>query len=164
MQGKGTIAGHPVHPPLVSVPIGSFVAAVVADVASIWFYHDTLALMSTCLIAFGIAAGLLAALFGFIDFLTAPMSAAVRRIAAVHGWINVAVLAIFGAAFAVRVAGVSPVAGYVLTAIGIVALAASGWIGGELVFRYRLGTREGESTSTASGRAARRTSTRIETT
>lgn len=77
MQGKATLADHPIHPMLVAFPIGFFGAVLVTDVISIWGNPAFWPRMSTWLIAYGVIAALLAAAFGFVDYLTAPMSPAV---------------------------------------------------------------------------------------
>ena len=35
MQGKATVAGHPIHPMLVALPIGFFVGTPINDIVSI---------------------------------------------------------------------------------------------------------------------------------
>jgi uncharacterized membrane protein len=145
MQGKATIAGHPIHPPLVAVPIGCFVAAAVSDVVSIWTDHGFLATMSTWLIGFGLAGSIFAALFGFIDFVSAPMTMRAKRTASWHALLNIAIVVVFGAALAVRAAFPSSVGGYALTIAGIAILAVSGWLGGELVSRHLVGCSESDA-------------------
>jgi uncharacterized membrane protein len=84
MQGKATLADHPIHPMLVGFPIGFFGAVLVSDVISIWGNPAFWPHVSTWLIAFGVVGALLAALFGFVDYFTAPMSRAVKRTATTH--------------------------------------------------------------------------------
>jgi uncharacterized membrane protein len=145
MQGKATIAGHPIHPPLVAVPIGCFAAAAVSDIVSIWTNHGFLCLMSTWLIGFGLAGSILAGLFGFVDYLSAPMTMKARRTATGHATLNVALVIVFGTAFAVRAEAQSSILGYIFTIAGIAILAVSGWLGGELVSRHLVGCSESEA-------------------
>ena len=145
MQGKATIAGHPIHPPLVAVPIGCFAAAVVSDIVSIWTNHGFLATMGTWLIGFGLAGSIFAGLFGFVDYVTAPMTMRAKRTASWHALLNIAVIVVFGTALAVRAAFPSSVAGYALTIAGITILAVSGWLGGELVSRHLVGSSESDA-------------------
>ena len=102
MQGKATIAGHPIHPVLITIPVGCFIAAVVCDIISIWAGQVFWAAMSTWLILFGFFGALLAAFFGFVDYLTAPMTAAAKSLAGWHMALNICVIVIFGIACAVR--------------------------------------------------------------
>ncbi|HYL27952.1 MAG TPA: DUF2231 domain-containing protein [Candidatus Nitrosotalea sp.] len=142
MQGKATVAGHPVHPMLVTFPIGCFVAAVVSDIVSIWAGPVFWAQMSTWLLLFGILGGLLAALFGFVDYLTAPMSIEAKNVAAWHMTLNIAMIVIFGIACAVRFLEPASVAGYALTGLGFVVLAAAGVLGGNIAHRHLVGSTE----------------------
>jgi uncharacterized membrane protein len=142
MQGKATIAGHPIHPPLVAIPIGCFGAAVISDIVSIWTNHGFLATMSTWLIGFGVCGSLVAGLFGFVDYVSAPMTMRAKRTASWHALLNVALIIVFGTALAVRAEFPSSVAGYTLTIFGIAILSVSGWLGGELVFRHLVGCSE----------------------
>jgi uncharacterized membrane protein len=142
MQGKATIAGHPLHPILVTVPIGCFVAAVTADIISIWAGPVFWAQMSTWLLLFGIVGSLVAAFFGFIDYLSAPMTAVAKNLAAWHMTLNVAAIVVLGWACAIRFQGHSSVAGYALTGFGIVVLGIAGYLGGEVAHRHLVGSDE----------------------
>src|SRR5690348_8794480 len=102
MQGKATVAGHPLHPLLVTFPIGSYVAAVIADIIYVAGGSSFWGAMSTWLVAFGLGGSLIAAFFGFVDYLSAPMSAQARKVANMHATLNVATMIVFGVAFAAR--------------------------------------------------------------
>ncbi len=156
MQGKATIGGHPLHPILVTFPIGCFVAAVVCDLISIWEGPVFWAPMSTWLILFGVAGSLLAAFFGFIDYVSAPMTVRAKSAAAWHMTLNIAVIVIFGWACAIRFLDHTSPAGYGLTGLGIVLLAVSGWLGGEVAHRHLVGSSEQDvrATREASDRTA----------
>lgn len=145
MQGKATIAGHPIHPMVVTFPIGCFVAAIVCDIVSIWAGAVFWAPMATWLILFGLFGALLAAFFGFVDYLTAPMTATAKNIAAWHMTLNIAVIVIFGVACAVRFHDHTSVAGHALTVLGIIVLAISGALGGEVAHQHLVGSQEGEA-------------------
>lgn len=140
MQGKAVIAGHPVHPMLVAFPIGFFGAVLVSDVISIWAGPTFWSQVAMWLIAFGVIGALLAALFGFIEYFTAPMSAALKKTATLHMILNLIVVAFYVAAFFVRYADEVSAIGYVLTYIGLALLIVSGWYGGRLVYVGLVGT------------------------
>ncbi len=142
MQGKATIAGHPVHPMLVTFPIGCFVAAVVCDVISIWAGPVFWAAMSTWLLLFGLLGALLAAFFGFVDYLSAPMTATAKSVAGWHMALNAAMIVLFGLACAVRFLDHTSVAGYALTGLGIVVLAIAATLGGNVAHAHLVGSSE----------------------
>lgn len=145
MQGKATVAGHPIHPILVTFPIGSYVAALIADIVygagggSFW------GAMSTWLLAFGLAGSLLAALFGFIDYISAPMSEQARQVANLHATFNVATTIVFGVAFATRYFGPQLVWGHVLTVMGVCLLLTAGVLGGNLAHKHLVGSSESDA-------------------
>lgn len=152
MQGKATLLDHPIHPMLVGFPIGFFGAVLVSDVISIWatipaFWHT----MSTWLIAFGVIGALLAAVFGFTDYFTAPMSPAAKRTATTHMVLNLIVVALYVAAFFVRYNNPVSTLGYILTYVGLGVLVVSGWYGGHLVYVGLIGTKQPQE-ATVEGR------------
>jgi uncharacterized membrane protein len=144
MQGKATIAGHPLHPMLVTFPIGCFVAAVVADIVSIWAGPVFWAAMSTWLLLFGVLGALLAAFFGFVDYLSAPMSAQAKYQASWHMTLNVAAIVVFGLACAIRFLDHTSPVGYGVTGVGIVVLAIAGFLGGDVAHRHLVGSSESD--------------------
>src|SRR5690242_14125762 len=81
MQGKATLFGHPIHPILVSFPIGFFVGALISDIVSAFVHTPVWPTLSVVLIGFGVIGALLAATFGLIDYITAPMSDAAKKTA-----------------------------------------------------------------------------------
>jgi len=147
---------------LVAFPIGFFGAVLVSDVISIWGNPAFWPVMSTWLIAFGVIGALLAAVFGFIDYLTAPMSAAAKRTATTHMILNLIVVAVYIAAFFVRYNNPISTLGYVLTYVGLGILVVSGWYGGHLVYVGLVGTKQPRETS-VEGRVTESTRTPAET-
>jgi uncharacterized membrane protein len=148
MQGKATIAGHPIHPMLVTFPIGCYVAAAISDLVSLGNHSGFWQTMGMWLLAFGVGGSLLAAFFGFVDYLSAPMSADARTVANLHATLNVAILIIFGTAFAIEYLAPHDAWGYVLTAAGLVLLAIAGTLGGSLAHRHLVGSSEQDLATT----------------
>ncbi len=142
MQGKATVAGHPVHPLLVTFPIGSYVAAVIADIVFLAGGGSFWGTMSMWLLAFGLAGSLIAGFFGFIDYLTAPMSQQARQVANLHFMLNVCVMIVFGVALAARYFWPQFVWGHIATAAGICLLLVSGVLGGNLAHQHLVGSSE----------------------
>jgi uncharacterized membrane protein len=152
MQGKATIGGHPIHPMLIPFPIGFFTGALVCDVI-LWFTHNPFwPQVSVALIGFGIVGALLAAVFGFIDYGTAPMSDAAKSTATRHMVLNLLTVVIFAVALWLRWNDNVSTAGIVLTVIGVIVLGVSGYLGGHLAYHYGVGVDQRSAERTANGR------------
>src|SRR5690348_3525108 len=84
--------GHPLHPALVAIPIGCWVASLVFDVAS-HLVNDGrfLAEGSRWLIGLGVLGAVAAALVGLLDLFAIPTGTGTFRVAIVHMSINLAV-------------------------------------------------------------------------
>ncbi|GDY33918.1 DUF2231 domain-containing protein [Gandjariella thermophila] len=134
--------GHPIHPILVTVPIGAWVCSLVFDLGS----HATgeprvLAAGSQWLIAIGVVGALAAAMVGFLDLFAIPTATPAFRTGLVHMGLNLAVTAAYAGNLAWRLAAGQPVDGVpvgplVLSVASLVALAVSGYLGGKLAYRY----------------------------
>ena len=147
--------GHPIHPILVTVPIGAWTASLVFDVAS----HLTsgpgfLAQGSLWLIGIGVIGALAAASVGFLDLTGIPLGTPAFGTALVHMTLNLAVTVAYVAGFAWRHGGyhhAGPVAAgpLALSAVSLAVLAVSGYLGGKLAFRY--GVRVADEATQAEG-------------
>jgi len=137
-RSTASISGHPLHPAVVPVPIGLLTAAAASDLAELITGDSFFARMSRWLIGGGIVGGLLAAALGLVDFSTIRAARGTTGIA--HAGGNAAVLAISAASLGLRQSSdrVRPVA-RVLTLAAAGLLAVTGWLGGELAFRERVG-------------------------
>lgn len=117
-------------------------ASLVFDVASRAAGEpDVFAKGAYWLIGLGIVAALTAAVFGFLDLLTIPSGTRAFRTALIHMSLNIAVLSAFVVSFVVRMdtidaAGEVSTALIVLSVAALLALGASGWLGGKLTYRY----------------------------
>jgi uncharacterized membrane protein len=147
--------GHPLHPLLVTVPIGAWTASLVFDIAS----HVTaspgfLAHGSLWLIVVGVIGALAAAFAGFLDLFGIPAGTRAFRTALVHMTLNLVVVAGYAAGFAWRYGSYhrpGPVAAgpLALSVVCLALLGVSGFLGGKLAFRY--GVRVADETTQASG-------------
>ena len=88
MQGKATLFGHPLHPILIPFPIGFFVGALISDIISAFSGAPIWPSLSVVLIGFGIVGALVATLFGFVDYFSAPMSNNAKKVATTHMLLN----------------------------------------------------------------------------
>ncbi|WP_336204234.1 DUF2231 domain-containing protein [Nonomuraea sp. LPB2021202275-12-8] len=147
--------GHPLHPILVTVPIGAWVTSLVFDVAS-HVVDDSAFLVkgSVWLIAVGVIGAVAAAMTGFLDFLGIQPGTAAFRTGLAHLSLNLAITVAYGVSWAWRASGGEPSepVGWgplALSAISLAALAVSGSLGGKLAYRY--GVRVADEATQAKG-------------
>jgi uncharacterized membrane protein len=161
MESKAKLLGHPIHPMLIVLPLGLFISAVVFDAIYLWRGNAGFALVAFWNIAGGIVGGLLAAVFGLIDWTGIPSGTRAKRIGLLHGGINVLVVAAFAIAWLARRGGadVTPTTTiFLLEVVALVLGSIGGWLGGELVDRLGVGVDDGahvDAPSSLSGRPAR---------
>ena len=141
MESKAKIFGHAIHPILIVYPLGLLSAAVVFDVIYLVTGNPTWTTVSFWMIAAGIVGGLLAAVFGLIDYLNIPSGTRAARIGLLHGLTNVFVMILFVASWLLRrnSPDVPSTAAFALSFIGVAAAFLGGWLGGELVERLGVG-------------------------
>jgi len=141
MQGKATLLGHPIHPMLIPFPVAFLTGSILCDIISHWGDAVFWPRMAVTLIGLGVISALVAAIFGFIDYLTAPMSAAAKRTGTMHLIANVVAIAIFAVDYFIRAQNPASTLGYVLTILGVLVLGVSGFLGGHLSYHYGVGVR-----------------------
>ena len=135
------IARRPIHPMLVPFPIACFVGALVTDIAYWKTMEMQWANFSAWLLFAGMVMGVLAAIAGLVDFLG---SRRVRNIT--YAWFHfvgnavVLILAFCNCLVHSRDAWTSVVpAGLVLSALTVLMLLFTGWMGWAMVYRYHVG-------------------------
>jgi uncharacterized membrane protein len=161
MESRAKLLGHPIHPMLIVLPLGLLIGAVVFDALYLWRGNPTFASIGYWNIAAGIIGGLLAAVFGLVDWLAIPAGTRAKRIGLLHGGSNVLVVALFAFVWWTRSTSVDATPTGTVFLIEVVALAlgsVAGWLGGELVDRLGVGVDAGahlDAPSSLSGRPAR---------
>lgn len=155
------LLGHYVHPMLIVFPLGLLVTAAGFDVAAIVSGSGYWSEIAWWLMAVGIVTGLLAAVFGLIDFIRIPTGTRARRVGVYHGLGNVVVVGLFAGSWLLRRDDPRTVeaAAYVLSFAGLALGAFTGWLGGELVERLGVGVDQGanlNAPSSLSGQPAER--------
>lgn len=132
--------GHPFHPMLVTIPIGTWIASFVFDLAAVLGTEkEVFAAGAYWLIGIGIVGALAAAVLGLLDLLTIPRGTRAFRTGLTHMTLNLVVVALFVISFAMRAARgyeAPHAAAVVLSAVALVVLGASGWLGGKLAYHY----------------------------
>jgi uncharacterized membrane protein len=132
---------HPIHPMLVAFPIALWTFSLICDlvyhVGSQNTFWKGVAFYS---IGVGIIGALLAAIPGFIDYLSLTDPRA-TKIASVHLALNLIVVVMFIFNLGIRYNALpsSGVFETVLSAIGLGVLGVSGWLGGALVYEHQVG-------------------------
>ena len=142
MDSHAKAAGHPIHQQLIVFPLGLLSTAVVFDLLQLVTDNDDYSTASYFMIAAGVLSGLLAAVFGAIDYLAIPAGTRARRVGAAHGIGNVAVLALFAGSWLLRMdepGYVATGAALALALAGAALALLTGWLGGELVGRLGVG-------------------------
>ncbi|MFN3887439.1 MAG: DUF2231 domain-containing protein [Aquabacterium sp.] len=144
MEARVKLLGHPVHQMLVVFPLGLLGASVVFDLLYWLIDLPVMSEVAYWTMAGGVLSGLVAAPFGFIDWLAIPKGSRARHIGRLHGLGNVVVTLLFGGSWLLRWQADDHVS---LTAtalsLGGVAIAlVTAWLGGELVSRLGVGVSE----------------------
>lgn len=160
MQARARLLGHPVHQMLIVFPLGLLATAVVFDVLYLFIGSPGLAIAAYWMLSAGIVGAVVAAPFGFIDWLGIPHGTRARRIGALHGGGNLVVSALFLASWLMREPQAPPAFAALLPAFAGVLLAlVTAWLGGELVARLGIGVHDDagpDAPSSLSGPSATR--------
>src|SRR5438105_8896640 len=102
MEARAKLFGHPIHQMLIVFPLGVLGMSLFFDLIALATSRPGLLQASFYMIAAGIVAGLVAAVFGLIDFLAIPGGTRAKRIGLLHGVGNVVVVALFAASWWLR--------------------------------------------------------------
>src|ERR1700760_1354797 len=138
LAATARIAKHPIHTMLVPIPIVCFVGALVTDIAYAVTAEIMYADFSAWLLLIGFIFGVLAAIAGFIDFVS---NRAIRAQAPAWphmlGNLVVLILAFFNNLIHTRDAWTSVVpVGLILSIITVLILPITGWLGWSMVYRH----------------------------
>jgi uncharacterized membrane protein len=146
MESRVKLLGHPVHPMLIVFPLGLLATAVIFDILYLIFGNRLLPTASYYMIAAGVLGGLLAAIFGFIDWLALPNGSRAKSIGLWHGLGNVLIVGLFIVSWLLRGNNVDFVPdgfAMLLSFAGVALALVTAWIGGELVYRLGVGVDPG---------------------
>jgi uncharacterized membrane protein len=159
MRAKARLLGHPIHPMLIVFPLGLLTVAAIFDIIYTVTHNGHWADLSYWMIASGIVGGLIAAVFGLIDWLGIPEGTRAKYIGLIHGLSNIVVVVLFIVSWFMR--RPDPTAPHVtalmLGWIGLGIALFAGWLGGEMVYRLNVGVDRGanlDAPNSLSGRSA----------
>jgi uncharacterized membrane protein len=146
-KSTASIAGHPIHPMLVPFPIAFFVAAFICDLIYWRSGNPGWVTATLWLLGGGLIMAALAAIVGLIEVLGEPRMRELND-AWYHAGGNVLVVLIeaynWYSRYASGAEAVLPM-GLILSLIATGLLLFTGWKGGELVFRHRVGVIDEEA-------------------
>jgi len=140
MRSTARLMGHPIHPMLIPYPFAFLSGAAAFDIAGTMRENPALSQTATHLRNAGLAAALVAAVPGLIDYLTTVPSGKPSQTATLHLVSNVSALACFAAAAATESRnGRSARARLSWEVMGLSLLSVGGWLGGSLTYHYQVG-------------------------
>lgn len=140
MHTPASIRKHPIHPMLVTIPIGLWVFSLACDLIGLRTVHpDLWFVVALYTMIGGVLGALAAAIPGLIDLLSLR-NAQLRRIALVHMTINLLIVALYIVNVWLRISNPTHTTGpLILSVVAIAMLGVSGWLGGALVHVHGVG-------------------------
>lgn len=138
------VLGHRVHPALTHLPLGLLPATLVWDVAALWQGGEVWWALSFWTLALGLAGAVPAALTGLLDFASLPEDHPGGTRALQHLGAAATAVTVFAVSALLRGSPDPPEPGVgpwllLLSATGTLLLAVTGWLGADLVVRFRVG-------------------------
>lgn len=165
MESRARAMGHGIHPTLIVFPLGLLATSVIFDILYLITDRAGFQISAAYTIAAGVVGGLVAAVFGLIDWSAIPAGTRAKRVGAAHGLGNVVVLVLFAVSWLLRRGADNwdPNAGALVCSFaGIILAGVTGWLGGELVERLGVSVSDGADVNAPSSlrRSAGRPRTR----
>ena len=140
MRTRASYQGHPIHPMLIPFPFAFLTGGWGFGVAAALTRSADLRTVSRHLVPAGIAAGLLAAVPGIIDYhASVPPDSSAKERATKHAALNTTAIALFAAGWWLGRSRRRSTLPLVLQGLGTAALSAGSWMGGVLVSRNQIG-------------------------
>src|SRR5262245_11292780 len=143
MRSRASLRNHPIHPMLVVFPIALWVFSLLCDIVYHSGSHDLFWKgMAFFSMLCGTGGAIAAAIPGFIDYL-AIRDPQPKRVAMIHMILNLIIVVLFifnlGMRFSAPADPDQQLFATILSVIGVLLMAASGWLGGSLVYTYHVG-------------------------
>lgn len=137
MLARARILGHPIHQILIVFPLGLLATSFFFDLAWLLRGREELAIVAHWLIFAGVIGGLLASMFGMIDWLAIPRGTRAWRVGAWHGGGNALVALLFAVSWILRrdVPEHPEGIAIALSGAGVLLIVLTGWLGSELADR-----------------------------
>jgi nitrite reductase/ring-hydroxylating ferredoxin subunit/uncharacterized membrane protein len=132
----GVWLGDPLHAAITDVPIGAWTAAVVMDAAETMTGDTRIAAGADAAVGIGLVGAVASAITGLTDW--QHVGGAPRRVGLVHGLLNLTSTALFTTSYIMRKRDSRPAA-KALAVSGYALTLTAARLGGELVYRHRIG-------------------------
>ena len=146
MKGPVKLLGHPIHPMLIVFPLGLLGTAVIFDLIATSTDNQGFYVVSYWMIAAGLVGGLLAAIFGFFDWLSIRSGTRAKSVGGWHGLGNLVIVILFALSWWIRSQDPNNVPSsfaFILSLLGFGLALVTAWLGGELVYRLGMAVDEG---------------------
>jgi uncharacterized membrane protein len=143
---------------LIVFPLGLLGMAEIFDLISLGTGQGYWAEIALWMMVAGVVTGLIAAPFGLVDWLAIPPNTRAKRIGVIHGIGNAIVVLMFAASAWMRwdIPQAPTTMAMLLSFVAFVLALVTGWLGGELVERLRVGVDEGAHVDAPSSLKVRR--------
>lgn len=134
MTPRTRILGPPLHRILVIFPLGLLATSFFFDLAWLANGRGQLAVAAHSIILAGVIGGVLASLFGIVDWLAIPRDTKAWKMGALHGAGNSVVAALFAASWLLRRDAPEHPATLeiALSAAGVLLIVITAWLGSEV--------------------------------
>lgn len=139
MRTPASIAGHPLHPMLITIPVGLLIFSLICDLIALFSTEpDVWLLVAFFTMVGGFIGALIAAIPGVIDLMSINESN-IKKIGLTHMALNLVAVTLYAVNIWLRIDGTSGSAPLVLSVIAVALLGVSGWLGAEMVHKYGVG-------------------------
>jgi|SRR5690242_12724523 len=137
MESRAKAFGHAIHPIMIVFPLGLLGMAAIFDAIYLITLNRSLSTATFWMLVAGLIAGVVSALFGFIDWLNIPKKTRAKSVGLYHAIVMDVALILFAIGLYLRwdlpdrpttIATICSFAGLAFALVG-------GWFGGELVER-----------------------------
>jgi nitrite reductase/ring-hydroxylating ferredoxin subunit/uncharacterized membrane protein len=142
---NGTWLGEPLHVVLTDVPIGAWTLAIAFDVLDLIRTRREFALAADTSIAIGLVCAAGAAVTGVTDW--SDVDPPARRTGFIHGLLNLSATALFATSLVLRKKKRLRTGGRICSALAYAAMSYAAHLGGEMVYKRRVGVDRTEGQS-----------------
>lgn len=139
MRTPASIAGHPIHPMLITIPVGLLIFSLICDLVALFATNpDVWLIVAFFTMVGGFVGALIAAVPGILDLMSIE-EPTIKKIGLTHGALNVMAVTLYAVNIWMRIDGTSASTPLVLSIIAVILLGISGWLGAEMVHKHGVG-------------------------